>query len=100
MLTGKFAIQDEAERDIQFLEQPADARETPVDGVLAKGFVHEIRIAACQVGTEYRALAEAEFLDEQRKAHGHLLAGRPSRDVNRLARQPGDPVGGILRHEH
>jgi hypothetical protein len=57
-------IQDDAERDIQFLEQPRNAQVAPGDRVLAESLVHEVGIASRQVRAEDRALAEAEYLDE------------------------------------
>ncbi len=61
---GKFGVQHDAERNVQFLEQPADARDAPVDRVLTESLVHEVRVAGRQVRAEHRALAEAELLDE------------------------------------
>jgi hypothetical protein len=62
--TGKFGVQYDAGRNIQFPEQSADARDAPVDRVLTESLVHEVGIAARQVRAEDRALAEAELLDE------------------------------------
>src|SRR5262249_40218475 len=40
------------ERNIQLLEQAADARDAPGDGVLAKCLVHEVRVAIPQIRTQ------------------------------------------------
>src|SRR5712672_1100321 len=69
---GNSAFQYDGERNIQFLEQPADARDAPVDRVLTEGLIHEIRVAGRQVRAENRTLAEAELLDEQREADRDL----------------------------
>ncbi len=61
---GKFGVQHDGERNVQFLEQSADARDTPVDRVLTESLVDEVGIAARQVRAEDRTLAEAELLDE------------------------------------
>src|SRR6185369_14995541 len=97
--TGKFGVQHDAERDIQFPEQSADARNAPVDGVLTKSFVHEVRVAACQVRAEHRALTEAELLDEEYEADRDPFAARPGRDMNRVARKAGDPIDSVLRKD-
>ena len=68
MRGGKFGVQRDAERNTQLLEQPADARNAPVDGVLAERLIDEIRVAGRQVRAKDRALAEAELLDEQRRS--------------------------------
>ena len=94
---GKFRVQHDAERNVQFLEQPADARDAPVDRVLAEGFVHEVRVAGRQVRPEDRTLAEAELLDEQGEADGDLFAAGPGGDMDRVARESGDPVDSVLR---
>ena len=86
------------ERNIQFLEQPADARDAPVDPILAKSLVHEVRVAGRQIRPEDRALAEPELLDEQCEADGDLSAARPGGDVDRLTRKAGDGVDSVLRH--
>jgi hypothetical protein len=97
VLSGKLGVQHDAERNIQLLEQSADARDAPVDRVLAKCLVHQVRVAGRQVRTEYRALAEAELFDEQREADGDLSAGGPRGDMDRSARECGDPVDSVLR---
>ena len=89
---GNSAFSTMRERNIQFLEQPADARDAPVDGVLTERLVHEVRIAGHHVRAEDRALAEAELLDEQGEADRDLLAAGPGGDMDRLAREAGDAV--------
>ena len=84
---GNSAFNTMLERNIQFLEQPADARDAPVDRVLTESLVHEVRVAGRQVRAEDRALAEAELLDEKRKADRDFSAGRPSGDMDRVARR-------------
>ena len=98
VFAGKQRAQHDGERDVQLLEQPADAGNAPVDAVLPEGLVDEIRIAAHHVRPVDRALAEAELLDEEGKADGNLLAARPRRDVDRLTREAGNGIGRILRH--
>ena len=97
MRAGKFRVQHDGERNIQFLEQPADARDAPVDRVLTESLVHEVRVAGHHVRAEDRALAEAELLDEQREADRDLLAAGPGGDMDRVAREAGDPVDSVLR---
>src|SRR5258705_236199 len=96
MLAGKLGVQHDAERNIQFLEQSADARDASVDRVLTEGLIHEVRVAGRQIRAEDRTLAEAELLDEQRKTDRDLSAGRPGGNVDRLASEAGHPVASIL----
>ena len=42
-------------------------------------------------------MAEAELLDEQYEADRDLSAAWPGGDMNRVAREAGDPVDSILR---
>lgn len=97
MRGGKFGVQCHAERNVQLLEQSADARNTPVDPVLAEGLIHQIRVAGRQVRAKDRALAEAELLDKQDEAEGDFFAGGPGNNVDRVARKPGDRVSSVLR---
>ena len=97
VLGGKFGVQHDGERNIELLEQPADARDAPVDRVLAKCLVDEVRVAARQIRAEHRPLAEAELFDEQREADGDLSSGGPDGNRDGGARECGDPVGGVLR---
>src|SRR6202040_4228829 len=64
----KFGVQYDTERNVRLLEDPADARDAPVDRVLAECLIHEVRVAGCQVRAEDGALAEAKLLDKQREA--------------------------------
>lgn len=64
----------------------------PVDGILAERFVDHIRRAPIHVGPEVRAVVMTPNLDIEHEADRDLLAVRPGLDVNRLARQAGDPV--------
>src|SRR5260370_17572349 len=89
---GKFCVQHDGERNIQFLEQPRDARDAPVDRVLTESLVDEVRVAGRHVRAEDRALAEAELLYEQREADRDLSAASPGADIDRLARKPPDPL--------
>jgi hypothetical protein len=42
--TRKLGVQDDAERNIQFLEQSANARDAPVYRLLTESLVHEVRV--------------------------------------------------------
>lgn len=64
VVAGKFCVQDDAQRNIQFLEQPADAADAPVDPILTESLVHEVRVAGRQVRPEDRALTKAELFDK------------------------------------
>ena len=86
---GKCGVQHDAERNIQFLEQPANAQVAPGDRVLAERLVHEVRVAGRQVRAQDRPLAEAEHLDEQSEADRDLFAAGPGGDMNRVARKFG-----------
>lgn len=99
VLGGKFRVQHDGERNIELLEQPADARDSPVDRVLAKCLVHEVRTPAREVRTQHRALPEAELLDEQSEADGDLFADGPGGDMDRLARKRRDPIGTVLSRD-
>ena len=94
---GKLRAEHDGQRNVQFAEQPPDARDAPIDRVLTKGLVHKVRVAGRHVRPIDRTLTEAELLDEERKADGDLLAARPSRDMNRLAREAGHRIGRLLR---
>ena len=97
ILARELGVQDDSERRIQFLEQPADTDDTLVDAILPKRFVHEVRIAARQIRPIHGALAEAEFLDEQRETYGDLLTAGPGRHMDRLASKAGHRIGRLLR---
>ena len=86
----KFGVQHDRERNVQLLEHAADARDAPVDPVLAEGLVHEVRIAVRQIRPENRTLAETELLDEQGEADGDLFAPGPGGDMDRVTTEPGD----------
>ena len=100
VLLGKFGVQHDAEWNIELLEHPPNARDAPVDRVLAECLVHEVGVAGRQVRSQYRALPEAELLDEQREANRDLPAGGPSGHTDRLARKAGHPLGIVLRQGH
>ncbi len=97
MGAGEFGVQRDTERNAELLEQPPDAGNAPVDGVLAKSLVDQIRVAGRQIGAKHRAPAEAEFLDEQRKTDGDLFSAWPGGNADGLARKSGDRVGAVLR---
>ena len=84
----KLRVQYNRERNVQFLEYAADAREAPVDPVLAEGLIHQVRIAVRQVRPKNRPLAETELLDKQGEADGDLFAPGPGGDVDRLTTGP------------
>src|SRR5271156_1515181 len=84
ILARELGVQHDRERRTQFLEQPADTDDAPVDAILPKRFVHEVRIAARQIRPIHGALAEAKFLDEQRENYRDLLAAGPGRYMDRL----------------
>ncbi len=92
VVAGKFRVQHDGERNLQLLEQPADARDAPVDPVLTERLVHEVRIAGREVRAEHRALAEAELLDEQSEADCDLSTGRPGGDMDGVAGKSRDRI--------
>jgi hypothetical protein len=92
----KCGIEDDAERNIQLPEEAADTQVTRGDSVLAERLVHEVRVAAREIGPQDRALSKPELLNEQREADRHLPAPGPGGHMDRLAREPGDPVGSLL----
>src|SRR6266403_2010614 len=69
------------------------ARRSRIDGKPRS----EVGVAARQVRAEDWTLAEAELLDEQCEADRDLSARWPGGDMNRVAREAGDPVDSILR---
>src|SRR5262249_42539755 len=95
--TGKFRVQHDRERNIQLLEQPADARNAPVDRVLTECLVHEVGVAARQIRTRHRGLPGDELFHEQREADRDLSARGPGGNMYGSARECGDPVGCVLR---
>jgi hypothetical protein len=68
-----------------------------MDRVFAESLVHEIGVAAREIGTKDGPLAEAERFDEQGETDSDLFASGPGRDVQRLPLETGDPVDGVLR---
>src|SRR6266481_9524970 len=97
MLPGKLCAQHDCERNLQFLEQPTNAWDAPVDRVLTKGLVHEVRVAGYHVRAVDRALTEAELLNEQRKTNSHLFAAGPRRHMDWFPREAGHRISHRLR---
>src|SRR5580704_19236498 len=56
MLLGKLRIERETQRQLLLLEQPTDAVEPPIDGILAKRLVDDIGVTIGHDGSEVRAL--------------------------------------------
>src|SRR5262249_6859340 len=96
-LPGNSAFNTTVSGTIELLEQPADARDAPVDPVLAKCLVDEVRVAARQIRAERRPPAETGLFDEQREGDGDLSSGGPDGNRDGGARECGDPVGRVLR---
>ncbi|WP_020695752.1 hypothetical protein [Reyranella massiliensis] len=97
MLFGELRIERDAEGHILFLEQPADPRHTPFDGVLAEGFVDDIGLAVRHVGPEVRAAILAPDFDVEDEADRDLAALGPGFHRDLLARETRDPVLARLR---
>ena len=96
LLLGKERVEGDAQGHVLVMEDPADTRNPPVDGVLAEGFIDDIGIAPAHIRAEVRTLAMAPDLDIENEADRDLLAAGPGLDVNGRARQAGDPIGRIL----
>ena len=94
--SGKSALRAMLKGSVLVMEDPADPRNSPIDGILAKGFIDDIGIAPAHIRAEVRALAVTPDLDIENEADRDLLAAGPGLDVNGRARQAGDPIGGIL----
>ena len=98
MLLGELCIERDAEGRVLFLEQPADPRHAPFDGVLSERFVDDIGLPVDHVGPEIRAMILAPDFDIKDEADRNLAALGPGFHRDLLARETGDPVFACLRH--
>ncbi|MBV8401852.1 MAG: hypothetical protein JOZ17_24490, partial [Acetobacteraceae bacterium] len=92
LLLREERVQRDAERQVLLTEQPGDTSNSRFYGVLAKGFVHDVRISTFHIGPEVRAVAIAPDFHVKDEANRDFLSSGSNVDVNGLARKARDPV--------